>query len=531
MIIALETFEQMINSPIRSTRGRVEIYEGSTLSLICGCHDRLKDFKVERIGEKNKIFGYGICQKLTVNLLDKNRELNITKSNYLEVEFGVENNYIYPFPSFYVDEVKRDENTNDLTITAYDAIYAAGAHTVSELDLPVSYTIGQFVDACAAVLGIPVKKPLNASFNTFYENGANFEGTETIREALNAVAEATQTIYYIDNDWNLVFKRLDINGQPVTTIDKTKYFTLDTKESVEIATLVSATELGDDVIISNGKEGATQYIRNNPFWELREDIDVLLNNAMAAVDGLKLNQFTCSWRGNYLLEIGDKIAITTKDDNTITSFILDDTIEFTGALSGSTAWTYEQEDRETSRNPVALGEALKYTFAKVDKQAKTIELVASEAQANREEIASIRTTTSDITASVSNIETQISEANDAISTLSKQVEAQITEEDIKIQIKSELANGVDKVVTGKGFTLDDEGFTVSDLNPETNNQITTTISNNGMVVKTNSSEKLKANDEGVKAEDLHATTYLIIGNNSRFEDYGSDRTGCFWIGG
>jgi hypothetical protein len=42
-----------------------------------------------------------------------------------------------------------------------------------------------------------------------------------------------------------------------------------------------------------------------------------------------------------------------------------------------------------------------------------------------------------------------------------------------------------------------------------------------------------AKNEGVMAYDLHAKTYLIIGESSRFEDYeknGETRTGCFWIG-
>jgi hypothetical protein len=41
---------------------------------------------------------------------------------------------------------------------------------------------------------------------------------------------------------------------------------------------------------------------------------------------------------------------------------------------------------------------------------------------------------------------------------------------------------------------------------------------------------LTANHNGVEAKDLHARTYLIVGGKSRFENYGSDRTGCFWIG-
>ena len=42
---------------------------------------------------------------------------------------------------------------------------------------------------------------------------------------------------------------------------------------------------------------------------------------------------------------------------------------------------------------------------------------------------------------------------------------------------------------------------------------------------------LTANKDGVNATNLKAITYLIIGERSRFENYGTDRTGCFWIGG
>ena len=51
------------------------------------------------------------------------------------------------------------------------------------------------------------------------------------------------------------------------------------------------------------------------------------------------------------------------------------------------------------------------------------------------------------------------------------------------------------------------------------------VSKGGQVV-------LTGDNNGVEALNLHATTYLIIGNNSRFEDYDNgSRTGCFWIGG
>lgn len=89
--------------------------------------------------------------------------------------------------------------------------------------------------------------------------------------------------------------------------------------------------------------------------------------------------------------------------------------------------------------------------------------------------------------------------------------------------------------TGKDFILDDQGMTVEGQSDDSNVPIKTNISNNGMRVYANGDEKLTANDKGVVATDLHARTYLIVGGNSRFEDYdngsGVKRTGCFWIGG
>jgi hypothetical protein len=59
----------------------------------------------------------------------------------------------------------------------------------------------------------------------------------------------------------------------------------------------------------------------------------------------------------------------------------------------------------------------------------------------------------------------------------------------------------------------------------------TTITENGMIVYKDNEAVLTANNVGVEAVNLNASTYLIIGGNSRFENYGSNRTGCFWIGG
>jgi hypothetical protein len=181
-----------------------------------------------------------------------------------------------------------------------------------------------------------------------------------------------------------------------------------------------------------------------------------------------------------------------------------------------------------------LGDVVKQTFAKVDKVNKEIQIVASETDANTEAIAAINLDTASINLSVEQLKTDTTSSLETISedvaTLKSKVETTITSETVEIAIKNELANGVDKVETSTGFTFDESGLKVS----KSNSDISTQITEDGMTVSRNEDEVLVANNEGVKAENLHATTYLIIGQYSRFEDYentdGEARTGCFWIG-
>ena len=533
-MLNIENHLAAIDSPVRKIQGKVELYNGSTLSNTFLYTDALKSFTVERIGE-GKFFGFGICQKTNIKLIDVNRELNITTANTFRNYFGVSGDYKTPYPVFHVTEVNRDENTNELSITAYDALEAAAAHTVSELNLTAPYVIWMVASAAATLLGLSGMRVIGVTevYDTSYENGANFDGTETIRDVLNAIAEATQTIYYVDADNRLIFKRMDISGAPVIEINKSRYFTLDSKTNRRLSVITHATDLGDNVTASIDATGSTQYVRNNPFWELREDIGTLLNKAIAAVGGFTLNQFNCSWRGNYLLEIGDKIALVTKDNETVISFVLNDTVNYDGTLSESTEWSYAEDNAETASNPSNLGEALKQTFARVDKANKEITILASETTTNSENIANLQVNTESIVATVSNMEANNKESldtiNDNIDILTTQVQAKVSAEDVKLEIQTELENGVTQVTTNTGFTFNDEGLTVE----KSDSEMKTKVTEDGMTVYRNDEAVLTANNAGVNAANLHATTFLIIGEYSRFEDYlrnGEKRTGCFWIG-
>ena len=534
MIVAQSCYDEMINSVARTIKARVELLEGDSILDTFTYDGALQSYTVERIGEESKFFGFGVCQKLIVKLRDNERKINIVKGQKLDIAVGVGCEYIYTFPVFFVEEIKRDENTNELEITAYDAIYQANNYTVSDIPIQQSYTLLNLVNAAGSVLGMPVRIVGDIeAFNLMYEDGGNFGGEESLRSVLNSIAEATQTVYYQCSNWCLTFKRLDRDGEPVLHIDKSKYFTLTNKTPITLGNIMHVTELGDNVKTVSTDNGVTQFVRDNPFYNMRNDIDALLNDAIEAVGGTTINQFDLKWRGNFLVEPFDKISIETKDGEFITTFVVNDTIDYKGGLVGKTKWEYVSNDGETPSNPTTLGETLKQTTARVDKQNQRIDLVASDVSANNEAISSLQLTTNSINASVTSVEKNMNEKIDAVdeelTNVKNSVDAKMSATDVSLAIKSELSNGVSSVVTETGFKFDNEGLSITKSGSEMSTQIT----DDGMKVFRSNTAVLTANNVGVDAVNLHATTYLIIGNNSRFEDWEKDgqaRTACFWIG-
>ena len=124
----------------------------------------------------------------------------------------------------------------------------------------------------------------------------------------------------------------------------------------------------------------------------------------------------------------------------------------------------------------------------------------------------------------------LNEINGEVASIKSEAITKVTATEVTTLIKQELNDGVSKVETTTGHTFNEKGLTIS----KSNSEISTTITEDGMTVNKDDDILLQANNEGVQAVDLHAKTYLIIGSGdgrSRFEDYGTNRTACFWIGG
>ena len=125
---------------------------------------------------------------------------------------------------------------------------------------------------------------------------------------------------------------------------------------------------------------------------------------------------------------------------------------------------------------------------------------------------------------------ELSKVDDQVSSLDSKVEMKLDADAVNIVIEKKMSDGVDRVETSMGYRFDDDGLDIT----KTGEAMSNKLDHTGMYVKRNGDEILTANSDGVNATNLHAKTYLIVGagdGRSRFEDYGINRTGCFWVGG
>ena len=173
-----------------------------------------------------------------------------------------------------------------------------------------------------------------------------------------------------------------------------------------------------------------------------------------------------------------------------------------------------------------------YNLAPEDTESE-LSTIKSETKTITETVTQLQLGSDSINASVKSLEQTVKEtteglAND-ISIIQDQVNLAMTSDDVKIEIEKNLINGVNKISTTTGYTFNENGLNISKSDSEMKTQIT----EDGMKIYKNDDVMLTANNQGVDAKNLHATTYLIIGGNSRVENFNEDgymHTAVFWIG-
>ena len=383
------------NKPVRKLKWKVRQLDINTRTTIQDITADNFEFEVQRVAEDSKFFGQVVCQKLNLKLREVGDNPYSTE-NYWKLYFREgSGSFEGKFPWFYTTEVHTDENTGMKSITAYDWIKRLENHTFTELNINPPYTIRQVAEAITH-FDYATRETLfinidSATLNLNYPQGANFHGEEKLTDILAMIAEVLGAVCFVNVDNKLVFKRLDKSGEPVLEITKNDYFTFKSGENKRLAKIIYATELGDNVEAHTTALGSTQACRNNAFLDNRSDRMALVSSAINNYGGLTIGQVDLDWRANPDLEIGDKIAITAKDDTTITTYLLDEVVKWKNGLSSKMRFKWDQsKESDESANPATIGDAFNSTYAKVDKINNTIELVVAEQEETSQELSGVK---------------------------------------------------------------------------------------------------------------------------------------------
>lgn len=503
----------------REITGGVYVYTDSAISQTISPEETLVSIMITRSAPAGKFFGFAIAQEMKVEVLGK---ISLAKGTQLYPYIKVKGQEAAKLPFFYVDSISIDETKNKSIITAYDIIGSADNHLIKNTVISYPLTLSSFAGSIAQAIGGTVSVDFEGRDITITEG--NFNGTETLRSVLASIAEATGTVCYCKSGHTIAFKTLSDTVND--TLDGSNYFDFSAEDGITLTQIAANTQLGDNV--TSGEEGYTQVFWDNPFLELRDDKQEIIDAIASKILGITLIPYNLSWRGNPFYEFGDCIEVTTVKGGVKKIYFFNETLIYSGGLKSTSEWVGgETEDAEAAPTSISV---LKQTYAKVDKINQTIELVAQESSEVKEEMSALKVETDGIFTEVrqtqSTLFDNIESVNENIDSVNKKIQTAITADNISIEIQKELVNGVTSVTTSTGFTFDEEGLTIS----KTGTEMSTQITEDGMTVYRDNTAVLVANNIGVEATNLYAKTYLIIGQNSRLEDYNGNRTGCFWIG-
>lgn len=256
-----------------------------------------------------------------------------------------------------------------------------------------------------------------------------------------------------------------------------------------------------------GTTGAQIVVENNLATQ------ALTDNAWAQMQDLSFYSGSFEIPGGLLYEPFDQIDIRATG-GTYRTLITQISLSIDGGVRGSVT---------SAGAPVYGGAKNGYITKRLQDMAKkvytlqtSVEGLSSTAATQDGKISQIEQTAEHITASVA-------EQGKALSDL------QIKAGEISATVTSIVENGVDKVTTSFGLTIDESYVHIQRSGSEMENRLDET----GMYVMRGNEVMLQANKDGVIGTDMTVRNYLIIGSHARFEDYtdddGAAGTACFYI--
>ena len=475
-------------------------YEGSLLKTVMKCLDIELDGDL--LENPSAIAGIAISGEAVAGVIEAT-DRNTIKCPLLGVKAPTDSDYYYiEYGTYIVKESVKDEEKHSISLECYDLMLLSMVPYDLTIDYSTGVTVKNYLDAICDRLGW--KKGYSSFYNSaVLLDGEKYSSGDTFRDVLDDIAEvAGGMIGFVGDELRIIYPT--DNGQVIDE-ENLKSLKIGKKYGPVNSVVLSRAPQEDNIYNQDNssieEHGLTEIrIENNQIIDShREDF---MAGICDALFGLSFELYDLESFGIGYLSFGELFTLQTADGTLHKALMLCDDLTITQGVSES---SYLEEPAATTTDYASASttdKVLNKTILKVDKQAQEITAIVSK--------------TNNIGSTVDGIAAQVTHLT----------EVMIDYDSVDIKISTAIGE-IDSITTSTGYTFDQDGLHINKSGEAMENL----LDNTGMYVNRGGDNILTANNDGVDAINLRSRQYLIIGNNSRIENYGYGRTACFFIGG
>ena len=316
-------------------------HEGTQELITDEQNGTLKSFKInDKIFDNDSWIGKAICKTVTIETLD-DMDLSgyeVKPKVMISLDNGVQE--IIPFGNYIIDKPTNKQAKTHTTNTGYD--YMTKFRIPYTHRLGDTFTAGQLFDDICDQSGVEAGDTTFTN-STYVILGNPYNNNETCEDVLKEIARLAVGFAKIGRDNKCYIKNLTI-GSPVdniTGMDYTDEIELYGEYGEINALYVGLSQIDgettvrkDDTSIAENGENA---IKNDDISLLpnEEQRELVIDNMWNQVHGLKYMGASFKYKGFPYLDAGDEITLADKNDTNFTSYIFDNTFEYTGAFVGT----------------------------------------------------------------------------------------------------------------------------------------------------------------------------------------------------
>lgn len=434
-------------------------------------NDSLISFKITTDLQKDAaIFGNTICKYAETKAQNPGNLIRPVVGGHIDLYVGLTLDISQPTQDieylnqgrFTLYDIKYDEDNETFTTYHYDDMVKFNIKYFENGNV-YPMTLGNFVSSLCMRVGLELGNPdfYNSDFVIEQPNVAANE--YTFRDLLGWAAELAVGNAIIGRDGKVYIKSYgDTSVFTITPELYTKFKKTDTFGPINSVYMLREA-LGDNVVYPDPQplNPITYKIIDNMLaYDQREDI---IESIYDEVNGTTYTPFQLEWRGTGHLDFMDKITIIDTNGISYDSYVMNQVLNFDGALSETLSAVAYSPVETAITNSGTSSTKNRLTEAKVNKVDGEITLVVAEIDGLDQDISQLTLDVSSIEATVSDHEGRVGSLEVSSAAISAQVsdnEGAISALELTTQgLSLSVQNYEDGELSGANYTFDGTGAT------------------------------------------------------------------------